>query len=130
MFMYYSGKLNLEDELILAFYTKSSDKIRGHALHYLGYSLYSDKGIAPEILERVRALCNVRLAAIKNATDKSVHRSELAAFGWWFASAKFDDTWSLSHLIRGSWIVAGDRGRSSCCRKVSSALESDAGGVR
>lgn len=100
MFMYYWGKLNLQDELILEFYTKSSDKIRGHALHYLGYSLYSEKGpIAPEILERVRALCDVRLAAIKNATDKSVHQSELAAFGWWFASAKFDDTWSLSHLI-------------------------------
>ena len=100
MFMYWWGKLSLENELIREFYAKSSDKICGHALQYVGHSLYSEKAeVAPEILGRLRALCDSRLAAIKASREKSLHQSELAAFGWWFASAQFDDSWSMSNLI-------------------------------
>ena len=77
------GKLRLGDELIREFYAKSPDKIRGHALHYLGYSLYEKQPIASEILERARSLCDARLAAIGNVADKdpSVRNSRLLAGG-------------------------------------------------
>ena len=100
MCMYWWGKLSLEDELIREFYAKSSDKICAHAMHFVGYSLYSQKDPLPsETVERLRAFCDVRFAAIRSGLDKNLHQSELAAFGFWFASAKFHDAWSVDHLI-------------------------------
>ena len=45
-------------------------------------------------------------AAAKTATNSVSHISEMNAFGWWFASKKFDDNWALTQLI-GALKISG-----------------------
>ncbi len=100
MWLYWWGKLSLDDELICEFFARASDVIRGHALHFLGYSAYSDKeGPAPDTINRLCILFDGRLMVAKSSMDKEKYRPELAAFGWWFASDEFDLNWSIPTLL-------------------------------
>ena len=101
MVLYWRGKLSLDEpaDLLARFYAKASDKLCGHAFSVGGRRLYNaqEKTVSPEILDRVRILWEQRLEAARAATPLS-HAVELAAFGWWFTSAKFDDTWAITQL--------------------------------
>ena len=48
---------------------------------------------------RLKKLWEKRLASIKAAATASDHAAELAAFGWWFVSQKFDNAWAMSQLL-------------------------------
>jgi hypothetical protein len=101
MGLYWWGTLKLKDDLMQKFLEKAPEKVRGHAMHSLGYAVYSEKqGIAPDTLGRVKELFEVRLHTAENATDKGLYRLELAAFSWCFASDKFDQNWKLNILLR------------------------------
>ena len=52
--------------------------------------------VPPEILQRFRFLWEKRLSVAISSPD--LYSEELAAFGSWFASGKFDDNWSLEQL--------------------------------
>lgn len=50
----------------------------------------------PEKLKKLRTLWENRISAVRdNALE---HKKELASFGWWFVSGKFDDNWSIVQL--------------------------------
>jgi len=101
MELYWRGTLKLGDDLMQKFLEKAPDKVRGHAMHSLGFDVYSDKqGIAPATLDRVKDLFELRLNAAENATDKGSYRPELAAFSWCFASDQFDPNWKMNILLR------------------------------
>jgi hypothetical protein len=44
-------------------------------------------------VERLRDLWACRLRTAQKSSNTMAYREELAAFGWWFASRKLDDTW-------------------------------------
>jgi hypothetical protein len=99
MWMYWNGNLALDDDLLLKFFADTSDKIRGHALYQVGFSVHSSQAeLPPEVNDRLRALFDARLEAAKKG-DASKHETELAAFGWWFESAKLDVNWSMKALL-------------------------------
>ena len=101
MVLYWRGKLNSDesDGLLGQFYAKASDALCGHALEFVGQSLHSTKeAVASQIRDRLRALWATRLEAACCATPPSLHAAELAAFGWWFVSDLFDDTWAIEQL--------------------------------
>jgi hypothetical protein len=101
MGFYWWGTLKLDDDLMQNFLEKAPEKVRGHAMHQLGYAVYNDKqGIPPDTLNRVKDLFESRLNAAENATDKGFYRPELAAFSWCFATDKFDPNWKLNILSR------------------------------
>jgi hypothetical protein len=101
MGFYWWGTLKLDDDLMQKFLEKAPEKVRGHAMHQLGYAVYNDKqGIPPDMLNRVKELFDSRLNAAENATDKGFYRPELAAFSWCFASDKFDPNWKMNILLR------------------------------
>lgn len=101
MGFYWWGTLKLNDDLMQKFLEKAPEKVRGHAMHQLGYAVYNDKqGIPPDTLNRVKDLFESRLNAAENATDKGFYRPELAAFSWCFASDKFDPNWKMNILLR------------------------------
>ncbi len=118
MVLYWRGKLTLDesDGLLMRFYAKASDTLCGHAFSTEGRRFYNTKEtILPEVLGRLKALWERRLAAAQADPSPTSHAAELAAFGWWFASAKFDDTWALDQLtqvlnLRPSEIVPRMRG--------------------
>jgi len=81
MLMYWSGNLSLDDELLRTFFANASDKIRGHALHMVGFSVHSSQAeLLPNVNDRLRALFDARLEAAKKG-DAAKHEIELAAFG-------------------------------------------------
>jgi hypothetical protein len=99
MTMYWRGKLPIHDALLHDFYWKAPDKLRGYAMEFVGRSLRNDTGaVAPEIIERLRELWASRLDAARAAGAGTSYVEELARFGWWFASKKFDDAWAVGQL--------------------------------
>lgn len=105
---YIREKINLSDLLLINFFNKASDELRAHALGFVGRSLKSDnQPINTKILERLRALWENRIAEAKKSSDKSEYSKEMAAFGWWFASGKFDDKWSCNQYLEALEIGKG-----------------------
>lgn len=100
MLMYWSGHVSLDDQLLREFFANASDKIRGHALHMVGFSAHSYQGdLAPTVSARLRALFDARLEAAKTE-DPAIHETELATFGWSFESEKFEVNWSMNALLK------------------------------
>jgi hypothetical protein len=58
------------------------------------------------LIERLRALWEQRLHAVRNSGDENAGE-ELRGFAWWFASGKFDPAWSLAQLA--AMVDAGGR---------------------
>lgn len=100
MLFYGRGKIELSDKILERFWEVASDKLRGHALDFVGRSLKSDNAdIDPRILERSKVLWESRIAVAKKAQNQSIYENEMSAFGWWFASGKFDEKWSSDQYL-------------------------------
>src|SRR5262249_50019007 len=103
MILYWRGKIALDepDGLLVRFYAKASDALCGYAFSTEGRRLYNTKETIPsKVLDRLKTLWERRLVAAQADPSPMSHAAELAAFGWWFASAKFDDIWALDQLVR------------------------------
>jgi len=101
MLHYAWGKSSLdhEDSLITRFFTAASPGLRASAIGFVGEDLRVTEGsIDGEILSRLQTLWNSRLEVARRPGSVSNYRDEMAAFGWWFASGKFDEEWSLTQL--------------------------------
>lgn len=103
MVYYMHGHLSLDhpEGLLPMFFSNAPDSVRADALEFAGRSLYSapEQGwdVPSETIERLRNLWLQRVAVARHAVPGS-HTKELAAFGWWFASGRFDTRWSLAQL--------------------------------
>ena len=96
MVFYWRGKLPFDDPLFTAFWERAPDAVRAHALTFVGRSLEQTEGqIESGILDRLMQLWEKRISAATEAQQPSKFEKEIAAFGWWFVSAKFDVEWSL-----------------------------------
>jgi hypothetical protein len=101
MTFYWRGKLDLDDPegLLAKFWQKVSDGLRSYALEFIGRSLYHTKDPVPsKILQRAKLQWERRLAIAKGTSKPAEHKGEMAAFGWWFISGKFDDNWAFNQL--------------------------------
>jgi hypothetical protein len=99
MILYWRGTIDLNDptNLLWRFYANASDTLRAHALDFLGRSLHNIRDEIPaDTLTRLRALWESRLEFARD--EPSSHSDEVAAFGWWFASGKFDNVWAMAQL--------------------------------
>jgi hypothetical protein len=97
MILFWHGKLDLEDALLVHFFERAPDSLCGHALSFIGRELFNAKAeISASTLQRLKALWESRIHSAQSST--SSHESEFSAFGWWFASGKFDDEWALTQL--------------------------------
>ncbi|MEQ1679209.1 MAG: hypothetical protein ABL950_01185 [Nitrospira sp.] len=102
MVFYWQAKLPLDDEtgLLARFQERATDALLGEAVEFVGRSLSRpDEPLPEEISVRLKKLWEKRLASIKAAATASDHAAELAAFGWWFVSQKFDNAWAMSQLL-------------------------------
>jgi hypothetical protein len=95
MTFYWRGRLN--QELLASFFNKADEKLRRYSVEFVGRSLRQTKGpIAGEILDRLKDLWAMRLNAVKQQPTLA---QELQEYGWWFASGKFDEEWSVNQLV-------------------------------
>lgn len=93
---YWRGKLNLDEPegLLARLYARAPDSLLIYALDFVGRSLYNAKeSVEPKILNRLQELWEQRIKTVRDTKSK-----ELMGFGWWFASAKFDDNWAILQL--------------------------------
>jgi hypothetical protein len=100
--LYWRGKLNLDDpqSLISRFYANASDSLRKYAIEYLGRLLYNTKDeIDADILKRLQVLWLKRIDNLHITNKRETHLLEPIAFGWWFVSGKFNDTWAIEQLM-------------------------------
>jgi len=105
MQLYWRGRIGLESGGILeSFYGKADDALLGHTVTYVGRSISDTKEIPDEILSRLQQLWDYHLS---RAAD-SGHVREMAAFGWWFNSAYFEDNWALEHLLKSLQLSNGN----------------------
>ena len=107
MILYWWGTLGLEDggSLLTRFFARADGILRGHALNFVGKSLQRADEVPADTLGRLRGLWERRCRPPQGAPPLSAE--EAAAFGWWFASAKFDDRWSVEQL-KGALSRAND----------------------
>ena len=99
MLFYGRAKIEIDDPLLQEFWKTASDEMREHALGFMGRSLKSDGDFDAPLLERLKILWESRLAAAKAADKQADYEKEVSAFGWWFASARFDDKWSADQYL-------------------------------
>ena len=99
MVFYWRGKIELDDELLIGFWEKASDDLSGYTIQFIGLSLEQTDGEVPEnILERLRELWGNRLKTVQDLEGPDNQLKQVTAFGWWFVSGKFNDTWALEQL--------------------------------
>ncbi|MEH2338206.1 hypothetical protein [Nostoc sp.] len=101
MTLYWCGKLNLDESegLLGRFFELASDTLRAYALEFVGRNLKNTQDeVDPEILNRLQLLWEKRLEIVRSSTQPSSYTTKLAAFGWWFGSAKFDDSWAIAQI--------------------------------
>jgi hypothetical protein len=101
MVRYWQGKLALgqPEGLLPIFFARATDELRAHALTFVGHSLdRTGDAIPSDTLERLKALWESRLAAARASANPSDHSHELASFGAWYCSGKFEAPWALLQL--------------------------------
>lgn len=97
MIYYWRGKLEHNDPLLMEFWAKAPDKIRGHAIEFVGQALMQTKNeIDDDVLKRLQNLWEDQIS--KTKYDPANNQKEISSFGWWFISEKFDLEWSLTKL--------------------------------
>lgn len=88
---YWRNQLPLKDSILSRFFERAPRHARAHAMTYAGRSLYAHTGSISEELRQ-------RLVMLWEDRHTNNDPTELATFGWWFASGKLDPDWSLTQL--------------------------------
>jgi len=130
MVFYWRGKIELDDELLVRFWEKASDDLSGYTIEFIGSSLkYTDDEISENILERLRELWENRLKTVQELEQPDKQFKQVVAFGWWFISGKFNDTWALEQLKKAldiaKWVEPHRRVIAQLAEFVSSPAMRD-----
>lgn len=89
---YWRSKLELGDEVIKAFYTHASLKLRKHTIEFIGRSLgNTPDGLEENIENRLKELYEWRQSKAKDANEYE----ELEGFCWWVDADIVDREWVL-----------------------------------
>ncbi|MFC2062538.1 hypothetical protein ACFLS8_01120 [Chloroflexota bacterium] len=100
MVFYWQGRLKIGEPagLLERFFKRAPDVIRGHAFSFIGRSIGNNEETIPKnIINRLKKLWENRISTV--CADDALSSVELISFGWWFTSAKFDDSWAITQLL-------------------------------
>jgi len=100
--LYLRARIPLEGprSVLASFFDKASSLQRAHALAWVGQMVQGQQDRIPtEVVRRLQKLWESRLAAAQQADNPDAHAEELAQFGTWFASGKFDGPWAVGQLL-------------------------------
>jgi hypothetical protein len=97
---YASGAIELGDSLLQSFFETASPALRAQTIGDIGWQLREDQSgsIPSHLQERLMNLWGYRFARASVAPVSEAQR-ELASFGWWLASKKFPDPWSVHQAL-------------------------------
>jgi hypothetical protein len=101
MAYYWRGRigLNTTDELVAMFFSKAPGNVRGYALETIGRWLFHLKEpLDAAVASRLKKLWKWRLDTAKHSSKPGDYAPEIVAFGWWFRSGVFGETWLIRQL--------------------------------
>lgn len=101
MTFYWWGTLDVDEPegLFVQFFMHASKPLRRYSFEYVGRSLFTAKeSISLEVLARLQRLWEWFIERVSKPGMQETIIPELAAFGWWFSSGKFNDSWALMQL--------------------------------
>jgi len=99
MQLYIRGRLALDDALLQELFARSEDRLRSHALQYVGRLARERPDLSGDAVPRLAALWESRMQTASASEDAPRFRKELSAFGWWFASGRFDENWAIANIL-------------------------------
>lgn len=103
MTFFWRGHLDIADPdgLFTMFWKKADEDSKAHAIDFLGRSLHSlTDPVDDEVAKRLKDIWEMRIGEAEAAADKKPYEKEMSGFGWWFASGKMDEDWSIRQFIR------------------------------
>jgi hypothetical protein len=113
MIAFWRGKLNTTDTdgLYISFWKNADEETRAHAIDFLGRSLKSlEEPLEDDTAKLLKELWEMRIVEAESAEDKKPYEKEMSAFGWWFASGKLDEDWSIKEFLRSLEITKKTNG--------------------
>ncbi len=94
--LYIIGLIQIDSELLRLFLSRSRPSLRRYMLFLAGRDLQSlSGGMREETADRLMTLWKVQRHAVESGRQPA---EDLRPFGWWFASGRLPDRWSLSQL--------------------------------
>lgn len=123
MYFYWHGELTLDDPngLLPFFYKNAPSSLRAKAHESVGRWLKNHEGsLDGQIIQRLKLLWLSRLRLANETESQAVYKEELAAFGWWFASGRFDDSWALDRLTESIGLARDLDDKSSVVERLAS----------
>ena len=88
-----------ESHSLVRFFEIASDDLRSEVLAKLGQDLRaSEEPLEDDVTARLKALWEWRIQTARAGGPQDNYRSEMAAFGWTFASGELGISWGLSQL--------------------------------
>ncbi|MGD0156651.1 MAG: hypothetical protein ABSB50_11160 [Terracidiphilus sp.] len=99
LMQYYGhGVIELDDELLVQFFSSASIKLRAQAVGDIGWNLIQEGAfLSPEMQARYMRLWESRMELLKTGSKEEA--DELATFGWWLACGKFPDEWAIEQAL-------------------------------
>ena len=98
--LYREGIVPLRGGLLEKLFKRSAPRARATALACAVPTSGPESHVAPEVNERLRALCEWRLETLEDDAGSEQTSVEVGGFTSWFISDVFDDEWVLNQLLR------------------------------
>lgn len=95
--LYVRELIELDGDVLNRFFVVAPIEIRAKLIEAIGTDLSNAEEVSAEAVGRLSRLWEARSVSALAAGGAAM--KELRGFSWWFGSAKFEDEWSLAHLI-------------------------------
>jgi hypothetical protein len=98
MRFYSHSAIELDDPLLIQFFTSASPALRSQAIGDIGWSIGQGGGdLIPTIQERLMRLFERRFSLLKETSNEDA--KELETFGWWVSCGKFPEAWVVEQAM-------------------------------
>ncbi len=125
MWLYWQGRVELDDSLVVDLFGRGNTQVRAAALSFVGRSLEGrERPVPADVGQRLCRLYEWRLQVVRQGQPDDDVREELRPFGWWFASGQLQEEWALPRLETTLELTGGVVDRES---RVVERLASMAG---
>jgi hypothetical protein len=93
--LYWSGFLELNDEILDTFFNLASDNLRANIIRFSGHYI---KDLTNSQIEKLKDFWALRLVQAND--NPQTHKVEMAAFGWWVISgSNLEVSWQFEQLL-------------------------------
>jgi hypothetical protein len=99
MWFYAHSAIEIDDPLLVQFFSSASPALRAQAIGDIGWSIgQADAALAPAVQERLMRLLEQRFSLLKESSHEEGR--ELETFGWWANCRRFPEAWVVEQAMQ------------------------------